>query len=104
MSCSPTVGVLGDAPPINCADFPGGREKCREFRRFSRFLRESVSETSVDPGCCERIPCAIEQGIILREQGIISASWTGAGNLAQNRSPGSNVRFRHNTYQLWRIE
>jgi hypothetical protein len=33
-----------------------------------------------------QIPYADEQGIYLREQGIVSAFWTGAGNLVRNRS------------------
>ena len=33
-----------------------------------------------------QIPYADEQGIHLREQGIVSAFWTGTGNLARNRS------------------
>jgi hypothetical protein len=65
--------------------FPGRREKSREFLRFSRFLRKSVSKTSAKPASCERIPCADEQGIISREQGIYSAFGAGAGNLARNR-------------------
>jgi hypothetical protein len=32
-----------------------------------------------------QIPCADEQGIYLREQGIVSAFWTGAGNVAGGR-------------------
>jgi hypothetical protein len=55
------------------------REKCREFRRFSRFLRKSLSKTSLNSVICEQIPYADEQGINLREQGIDSAFSTGAG-------------------------
>src|SRR5271170_1090659 len=52
------------------AEFPAGREKCREFRRFSRFLRTSVSKTSANSAFCKRIPYADEQGIFSRRQGI----------------------------------
>src|SRR6202035_4318184 len=65
------------------AKFPGGREKCREFRRLSRFLQKFVSETPANTIVCERIPCAVEQGIFSRVQGISSAFWTGAGNLGK---------------------
>jgi hypothetical protein len=76
--------LLGGSPWINStiswrAKFPGRREKCREFRRFSRFLRKSVAKTPVDTIACEIIPYTGEQGIILREQGISSAFWAGAG-------------------------
>jgi hypothetical protein len=39
-----------------------------------------------NPGICQRIPCAGEQGINSRELGIYFAFGYGAGNSAQNRS------------------
>jgi len=72
-------------PVLFCVEFPGRREKCREFLRFSRSLRKSVSKTSANSEICRRIPYADEQGIISREQGIKSGFWTGAGNSAQKR-------------------
>jgi hypothetical protein len=45
--------LLGGSPPINSTiswrpEFPGRREKCREFRRISLLLRKSVSKTSAN--------------------------------------------------------
>jgi hypothetical protein len=57
-------------PVSFCVEFPAGREKRREFLRFRRFLRKSVSKTSAHSAICRRIPYAGEQGIISREQGI----------------------------------
>jgi hypothetical protein len=54
------------------ADFPGRREKCREFRRFSRCFRKYIAKTSANSALCERIPYADEQGIFLPAQGINS--------------------------------
>jgi len=61
------------------AEFPGRREKCREFRRFSRFFRKFVSKTSANSAVCEIIPYALEQGIYSRVQGIILTYSTAAG-------------------------
>jgi hypothetical protein len=66
-----TLGSLASSPWIDFtisrrAEFPGGREKCREFRRIC-------------------LPYAAEQGIYSSEQGINSAFSTGAGNLARSR-------------------
>jgi hypothetical protein len=46
---------------------------------FAKFVSETPANTIV----CERIPCAVEQGIFSRVQGISSAFWTGAGNLGK---------------------
>jgi hypothetical protein len=48
--------ALDQFPVCRRAEFPAGREKSREFFRFSRFLRKSVSKTSFFPGICEEIP------------------------------------------------
>ena len=53
------------------------------FADFSRFLRKFVSKIPANAIVCERIPCAIEQGIFSRVQGISSVFWTGAGNLGK---------------------
>jgi hypothetical protein len=59
-------------PGSRRVEFPGSREKSREFLGFNRSLRKSVSKTCVIPGICALIPYAIEQGINSREQGINS--------------------------------
>src|SRR5271154_5893735 len=41
------------SPVLFCGKFPGRREKCREFRRFGRFLRKCVSKTDANPVSCE---------------------------------------------------
>ena len=71
--------------------FPGRREKSREFLRFSRLLRKSVSKTSENPVSSEIIPCANERGIISGAQGIDSGFGAGAGNFARNRFLRSDV-------------
>jgi len=48
---------------------------------FTKIRLGNICESS----SFETIPYADEQGIILREQGIDSGFWTGAGNSAQNR-------------------
>src|SRR5271155_4807325 len=54
-------------------EFPGRREKCREFRGIGRFSAKSVPKTSTNPVVCEEIPYVGAQGIISRAQGFISA-------------------------------
>jgi hypothetical protein len=98
----PTIGSLAacrrmNSPVSRRAEFPGRREKSREFLGFSRSLRKSVSKTCAILGICELFPYAIEQGINSREQGINSAFWTGAGNLPRNRSA------RPDAYQAIRL-
>ena len=67
--------------------FPGRREKSREFLRFGRFLRKSVSKTSAKPVSCERIPYADEQGIISGAQGIDSAFGAGSREFGAKIDP-----------------
>ena len=91
MAPFPTDGVLGGLPRIKstipwCAEFPGGREKCREFPRIQPFSAKSVAKTSANSDICERIPYAAEQGINSPEHGIHSAFSTGAGNLRRGDS------------------
>src|SRR5271163_2627444 len=69
------------------------------IRPFSAEIRlENICEFS-DLRTNSRISYAIEQGIHSPEQGIGSASWTGAGNLARGprRSLGytPSLRFAH---------
>ena len=57
------LGSLASSPWIDFtisrrAEFPGGREKCREFRRICPFLQKNVSKTSANSAVCERIPYA----------------------------------------------
>ena len=99
-----TIGSLAacrwiNSPVSRRVEFPGSREKSREFLGFSRFLRKSVSKTCVVPGICELIPYAIEQGINSRRarESISRHYWTGAGNLARNRSA------RPDAYQAIRL-
>ena len=83
------------------AKFPGGTEKCREFRRFSRFLRKSVSKTSANAKVCEQIPYADEQGIFLQALGISSAVQGIAGNL---REIDPCARMCQISFRLWIIK
>ena len=85
----PDRRLLGahDSTTYRRAEFPGGREKCREFRRISLFLRKSVLRTCAISAICEKIPYAAEQGIFSGEQGMSSAFSTAAGNLARRGGP-----------------
>jgi hypothetical protein len=58
--------------PVSASIFPDNREKNREFRekRPTRLILTSFLWASST--ICERIPCAIEQGIFSAEQGIFS--------------------------------
>jgi hypothetical protein len=58
--------------PVSVRIFPANREKNREFheKRPTRLILTSFLWASST--ICERIPCAIEQGIFSAEQGIFS--------------------------------
>ena len=74
----PTAGSLaarlGSFHVPEWPEFPGRREKCREFRRISPFLRKSISKTDANTIVYKIILYADEQGIFLPAQGIIRAS------------------------------
>ena len=47
----------------SCGQFPGRREKRREYRRFRRLSAKSVSKISVTPVICEENPYAVRGGV-----------------------------------------
>ena len=69
-SSASLTAAAGEFTVFDGAEFPGGREKSREFCRFGRSLRKSTAKTSANSAICERIPYADEQGIFLPAQGI----------------------------------
>jgi hypothetical protein len=51
--------------------FPANREFYREFRRFRLAITIAVANLRANSVACGYIPCAREQGNILRDQGMI---------------------------------
>jgi hypothetical protein len=58
---------------------PWSQGKMQGISPIQPLFAKSVAKTPVDTIACEIIPYTGEQGIILREQGISSAFWAGAG-------------------------
>jgi hypothetical protein len=83
--------ALDQFPVCRRAEFPAGREKSREFFRFSRFFAKIRLENIFFSRYLRGNSLRIEQGIYLRAHGISSAFWTGAGNLA--RYPIASISY-----------
>ena len=71
-SFGPQVPSTNEAFAANpeCDEFPGNREKNREISPFSVIFGQTVSKNQTILGHSSKIPCAVEQGIFLAEQGI----------------------------------
>ena len=69
------------------AEFPANREKNREFRRFGRFPRKSVSKSSVNSARCENeFPTQQNRELIRDIRELIPPYQAGTGNKARYRS------------------
>jgi hypothetical protein len=65
--------VVADAvavEPVSTPKFPANREKNREFCKLVAFAAAETPNRAVVAGLLMQIPCSMEQGIILVEQGI----------------------------------
>ena len=78
------------------AEYPGGREKCSEFRRLSRSLQKFVSKTSANSAQHgERIPYAGSQELFCAEQGKQFGPFC-----YRNREIGPQNRSAHPTHPI----
>src|SRR5277367_4207453 len=84
-----------DLPPCRIPWWQGKKQGISRIQPlFAKISLENICNSRY---LREIIPYAIEQGINSRKQGINSAFWTGAGNLARNRSA------RPDAYQAIRL-
>ena len=93
-ACSRKVSVIRDSgncvvadavlvEPVSNAEFPANREINREFRQIRSLRCDFEADTRANSAACSEIPCATEQGIISKEQGICTQR---TGNLNQPSS------------------
>jgi hypothetical protein len=82
-NCKINEDVVADAvqvEPVSTAKFPANREKNREFYIIAISVGSETANNGVTTGLPKRIPYSTEQGILTREQGILSAEFKSSPN------------------------